>query len=499
MITNKQKKILWEFLDNFNESELPEGITYMMTDITPETLAKLRMLPGFLDIESSLMPKNKENEAKSLFSKYSNIEDIPPAYRQSFLRENDMTMEELQGYYPKFAQEKKEQEKQDTYKQLDKEQKQRKEELEKAQELSTDKSFLDNALALGLKLTPKEADKYYVRHGLRNNGAILDNMGLVGSAALGGIANLLELIPVASPVGIGAQLAGVPILRQIQEKAFGEEGDYDTKDVLTDLGMNALSQAPVKELYDVIKGPLGSLFGTGFEKSSINKGFQSAADAVDRASKGSKEYMSRHMKERAYDNMLNTVQDMDKLELERLARNMEQDGFPAKAAMVRKYNTYANEGDRFFESPWWHTKKGDLPDADVTAYHDEIKNSRFDDYVLTDDKRRLKYNNPTLRKELEDMGMSEHITPSTGWLNETEAQNAIDKALAESASKKAKVGAAAVNYAGRPALRILTNTDGQEVEPLSDEERRNLERQWALGFVPRGHDPYYEAWKKSRH
>lgn len=421
-------------------------------DFTNEDLDYLRSFPGFSKVESQIAPVSKSSLAKKLVSEYSSIDEVPKAYLADMKKEGLTNADIEEAFTSK-------KNKQD-YDQMMAEQEMRKKDLEELSDFSTDKSLTDNALALAAYLVPKEADRYYIRHGVHGN-SLFDaaDWGLSLSALLGGVANVLELLPTPFLGTIGA-----PVLRKLESVTSDEK--YDWGDAAKDAGMNALGYAPFMKIGELAKSALGSVVGPAFEKTSGAKKISDFFQAMDNASLGDKAITNRKKLQDEFMKQYSKMPNMDKVQIEKLAREMDNNNFPVMAKMARDYNISFQGG-----SPLPKTVRGENTDL---LYPNN--------YELSADRKKLLY-----AKSKKEMDPNKPATDAT----KRNRQATIDRALAKSANKPMVALTKATDLAGRPVFRWWTN-------PEMD---TNMVRQWEAGFVPRkGTDLYeqYLIWARNR-
>ena len=422
-------------------------------DFTNEDLDYLRSLPGFSKVESQIVPVSKSSLAKKLASEYSSIDEVPKAYLADMKKEGltDADIEEA------FSSNKNKQ----AYDQMMAEQEMRKKDLEELSDFSIDKSLADNALALAAFLVPKEADRYYIRHGVHDNSwlDVAPNWEIARSALLGGLANAFELLP---NFLFGTFVA--PGLRKLESEVSDEK--YDLVDAAKDAGMNALGYAPFMKMSELAKSALGSVVGPSFEKTSGAKKISDFFQAMDNASLGDKAITNRKKLQDKFMKQYSNMPNMDKVQIEKLAREMDEEGFPVMAQLARNYNISFQGG-----SPLPKTVRGENTDL---LYPNN--------YELSADRKKLLY-----AKSKKEMDPNKPATDAT----KRNRQATIDRALAKSANKPMVALAKASDVAGRPIFRWWTN-------PEMD---TNMVRQWEAGFVPReGTDLYeqYLIWRRNK-
>ena len=423
-------------------------------DFTNEDLNYLRSFPGFSKVESQIVPVSKSSLAKKLASEYSSIDKVPKAYLADMKKEGltDADIEEA------FTSKKNKQ----AYDQMMAEQEMRKKDLEEFSDMSTDKSLGENALALALKLTPKEADRYYIRHGVHGGNSFFDvapDWKLARSALLGGLANALEILPVPALGTIGA-----PALRKLESGASGEK--YDWSDFAKDAGMNAVGYAPFMKLGELAKSALGSVVGPAFEKIPASKKISDFFQAMDNASLGDKAITNRKILQDEFLKQYKNMPNMDKVQIEKLAREMDKKDFPVMAQMARNYNVSFQGG-----SPLPKGVRGENTDLLYPM-----------NYELSADRKKLLY--AKSKKEMDPNKMTTDATKKN-------RQATIDLAVAKSANKPIVALTKASDLLGRPLFRIGSN-------PEMD---TNMVRQWEAGFVPReGTDLYeqYLIWRRNK-
>ena len=424
------------------------------TDFTNEDLNYLRSLPGFSKVESQIVPVSKSSLAKKLASEYSSIDEVPKAYLADMKKEGltDADIEEA------FSSNKNKQ----AYDQMMAEQEMRKKDLEELSDFSLiDKSLADNALALAANLVPKEADRYYIRHGVHDNSwlDVAPNWKIARSALLGGLANAFELLP---NFLFGTFVA--PGLRKLESEVSDEK--YDWVDAAKDAGMNALGYAPFMKMSELAKSALGSVVGPSFEKTSGAKKISDFFQAMDNASLGDKAITNRKKLQDKFMEQYRDMPNMDKVQIEKLAREMDKEGFPVMAQLARNYNISFQGG-----SPLPKTVRGENTDL---LYPNN--------YELSADRKKLLY-----AKSKKEMDPNKPATDAT----KRNRQATIDRALAKSANKPMVALAKASDVFGRPVFRWWTN-------PEMD---TNMVRQWEAGFVPReGTDLYeqYLIWRRNK-
>ena len=423
-------------------------------DFTNEDLDYLRSFPGFSKVESQIVPVSKSSLAKKLASEYSSIDEVPKAYLADMKKEGltDADIEEA------FTHKKNKQ----AYDQMMAEQEMRKKDLEEFSDMSTNKSLGENALALALKLTPKEADRYYIRHGVHGDKSLLDvapHWEMARSALLGNLANEFELLPIPALGTIGA-----PILRKLETVASGEK--YDWSDAAKDAGMNALGYAPFMKLGELAKSALGSVVGPAFEKIPVAQKISNFFQAMDNASLGDKAIKNRKKLQDEFVKQYKNMPNMDKVQIEELARKMDKNDFPVMAQMARDYNVSFQGG-----SPLPKPIRGQNTDL---LYPNN--------YELSADRKKLLYG-----KSKKEMNPDKPVTDAT----KRNRQATIDQAVAKSANKPIVALTQASDKIGRPAFRHFSN-------PEMD---TNMVRQWEAGFVPReGTDLYdqYLIWARNK-
>lgn len=442
-------------------------------ELTEEDIAKLREIPGFADVESQIVPQDKSALAKKLAQSYKSISDIPEEYLKSY-KEEGVTDADLEKAF-------KEKSTAEKYSNLTAEQEQRKSDLEEASSLSNlaklgqealdfktmrfkapSESVPPGLLALALNLTPKEADRYFTQYGIKDNGKVTSNLGLVTSALLGAVANGLELLPFPFLGTIGA-----PALRYAESAK--SELPYSLADAGKDAALNALSYGPLTKLGELAKSALGSIVGPALEKTSAPRLMANLAQSVDNASLGDKVLKERLKKQEKFLEEFKEIPNMDKVQVENTARRMESDGFPGLANAAREYNV---------------TTQGEVPiTLSETAKSDLLYPSR---YALSADRKKLLYNNPEVKDFGKEVVMPNIHSPGT----KKNRQAAIDRAVALSPNKATKLAATALDLVARPAIRYRTNPTVSS----------NMVRQWEAGFVPRkGTDLYeqYLIWKEA--
>lgn len=468
MWTGKQKQALddwWTEKENRGEVVNLPGDFLEKRELTRADIELLRSIPGFKDVESQVIPTSNKDSAKKLALEYDSIDSVPPAYLES-LKKDGLTNDEIEEAFTK-------RQKQGKYDALVKEREQRAKDLEEAQELSSDKSLAQNALAMLYKFTPKEADRYFIQHGLKDNGDITSNLGLVSSAILGAEANLLEMLPLPLLGTVGA-----PVLR-LTESAKSEL-PYPWTDAVKDATFNALGYGPLTKLSGLVKSTLGGFLGHALEGKSIPNFLGRIAQNLDNASVGDKAITKREKLQEKYWKVLREdIPNMDKIEVEKTARKMEDDNFPNLANAVREYNVTTQGGEG---NPISLTEK---------ALSDLLFPSR---YKLSPDRKKLLYNDPKVKNYGKEVNMPN--IHSDGTLKNRQA--AIDRAVALSPNKLTKYAARALDYGVRPLFRIKTNPD---VVNNNDVANSNMVRQWEAGFVPRkGTDLYeqYLVWKDAQ-
>ena len=480
--TDKQKTALVDWLDeNYAEDEygFDLGTLLKKDNLSKDDIDLLRGLPGFMSVEARILPKSTASAIASLVGEYSSIEDIPPAYRQSYQSEYGITNDDLEAAFSKEhgkgAVEAKVQE-----------QDQRRKDLEEARTWSSEKSIGDNLLATGLKLTPKEADRYYVRHGLD------DPIGLSTSALLGGLANLLELAPFkATPVGMGISTLAPSALRTAERWTTGEKGDYDVGKGMTDMGVNMMSFLPVKSIYDLVKGKLGTI-GQAADKSKAAKSrmeqFLTDLDDVDKFAR---------------------LRAQDQAELE-LAKKLELDMMRQSAkdflntGIPRQYQTWDDLASWELEARKWEAlgrpdmansirdmKLGDTEDIRDRAFRN--LSTGIQDASIA---KRLGYD-PTRNKfTVTEARPFDPVNPT-----QAQKQYAIDKYIASKVPASTRLARTAMDNVARPGIRKYKSSDSSLPDTrLSEKELDNLTRQWEAGFVPRGgiELEYWKTWKASK-
>lgn len=423
-------------------------------DFTNEDLDYLRSFPGFSKVESQIVPVSKSSLAKKLASEYSSIDEVPKAYLADMKKEGltDADIEEA------FTHKKNKQ----AYDQMMAEQEMRKKDLEEFSDMSTNKSLGENALALALNLTPKEADRYYVRHGVHDGNSFFDvapNWKLARSALLGGLANVFEILP-----NIALGTIGAPILRKIESGVSGEK--YDWSDAAKDAGMNAVGYAPFMKLGELAKSALGSVVGPSFEKIPAAQKFSDFFQAMDNASLGDKAIKNRMKLQNEFMQQYKNMPNMDKVQIEKLARKMDKNDFPVMAQMARDYNVSFQGG-----SPLPKSVRGQNTDLLYPK-----------NYELSADRKKLLYG-----KSKKEMNPNKFVTDAT----KKNRQATIDQAVAKSANAPITLLTKASDKIGRPIFRWWSN-------PEMD---TNMVRQWEAGFVPReGTDLYeqYLIWARNK-
>ena len=423
-------------------------------DFTNEDLNYLRSLPGFSKVESQIVPVSKSSLAKKLASEYSSIDEVPNAYLADMKKEGltDADIEEA------FTSNKNKQ----AYDQMMAEQEIRKKDLEEFSDMSIDKSLGDNLLAFVLKFIPKEADRYYIRHGVHGDKSIFDvapHWEMARSALLGNLANVLELLP--TPL-LGT--FGSPALRLIESGISGEK--YNLSDAAKDAGMNAVGYAPFIKLGELAKTALGSFIGPAFEKTSGAKKIGDFFQAIDNASLGDKAITERKKLQDEFMKQYRNMPNMDKVQIEMLARDMDKKNFPVMAQLVRDYNVSFQGG-----SP--------LPKA-IRGQNTDLLYP--DNYVLSADKKKLLY-----AKSRKEMDPDKPVTVAT----KKNRQATIDRAVSKTINGPIVALTKASDYLGRPFFRNYSN-------PEMD---ANMVRQWEAGFVPReGTDLYeqYLIWRRNK-
>lgn len=447
--TAKQKEAFLKWAENL---EKEEGIVFDedftdKSDLTEDDIAMLRSVPGFADVESQIVPQDKSALAKKLAQSYKSISDIPEEYLKSF-KEDGVTDADLEKAF-------KEKHSAEKYSNLTAEQEQRKKDLEEA-------SSWSNLLALNLKLIPKEADRYFVQYGLKDNGKVTSNLGLVTSALLGAAANGLELLPFP--------LLGtfVPPALRLVESAKSEL-PYSLTDAGKDAAFNALSYGPLTKLGELAKSALGSVWGHALEKTSVPRLLGHLAQSVDNASLGDKVLKEQLKKQVKFLKEFNEIPNMDKIQVEKTARRMENDGFPGLANAAREYNV---------------TTQGEVP----IALTEEAKSNLLypSRYSLSADRKKLLYADENAKNFGKEVKMPNIHSAGT----RKNRQAAIDKAVSLSPSKATKYVATALDLGARPYIRIKSNPNNNN---------GNMVRQWEAGFVPRkGSDLYeqYLVWKE---
>lgn len=446
----RNRLLEWAEAESVDDDEI---INAMITkpEFTKADLDYLRQFPGFSSVEAQIVPTTNEKLADKIASEYSSIDAVPKAYLID-MQKQGLTDADLEKAFAK-------RDKQKKYDTMIAEQEQRKKDLEEASELSKNKSLAENALALALKLTPKEADRYFIRHGIKNGGSILDNLGLVRSAILGQAANIAELLP--NPL---ISTITSPILRKTESALSGEKYDL-TDEGLEDLALNLVSQAPYKKLGELAKGIAGR-FLPQFEKTAFPGKLDKLADELDIASQGPKAIENQVKLQKEMLAKYKDIPYMDKLRVERTAREMESNGFPEMAKAAREYNVTKNVG-----TPIKVTE-----DVAEELVHPNI-------YSVE----------KPMQEKLLNSKTGKPIDMSKTWSKSTlrNRQAAIDKAIANSPTTKTKFSAFALDYAGRPVVRYVTN-------PEMDS---NMIKQWEAGFIPKeGTDLYeqYMIWKQNK-
>lgn len=467
--TAKQKEAFLKWAESLEK----EGYVFdeSFTDkaeLTEDDIAMLRSVPGFADVESQIVPQDQSALAKKLAQNYKSISDIPEEYLKSY-KEDGVTDADLEKAF-------KEKDAAENYRSLAAEQEQRKKDLEEASSWSNLKKLGKEALdfkttrfipeylpglnALAMRLMPKEADRYYVQYGLKDNGKLTSNLGLVSSALLGTMANALELLPFPLLGTLGA-----PALRYAESAK--SELPYSLTDAAKDATLNALSYGPLTKLGELAKSALGSIVGPTLEKSSVPRLMSRVAESLDNASLGDKVIEKQLEKQNKYLKEFSEIPQMDKIQVEQTARKMEQDGFPGLANAAREYNV---------------TTQGGVP---ITLTEEAKSDLLFPSrYALSKDKKTLLYNNDDVKHYGEPVKMPNIHSAGT----KKNRQAAIDKAVSLSPNKATKLAAKALDFGARPLIRIKTNPKMESIE----------ERQWEAGFVPReGTDLYeqYKVWK----
>lgn len=467
--TDKQKQALdsWAYNTVLSEDDRTAIENILSTGkLSKSDIEFLRTIPGFSDVEDKIVPTDKTTQARKIAEQYSSYEDIPQAWRKDMMSKYDLTDSDLQQAFAN-------KQRDENYSDIATEKEERRKMLEDASELSTDKSIGENLVALGLKLAPKEAERYFVRHGVSDKHpgfegtpfTAWDNKGLVASSILGNVANVLELLPLPF---LGSTAAPVA-LRKIEAHTTGEPDDYTFGDMVSDAGMNALSYLPVKSIFDIAKGQFGSVIGANLEK---NEGVKSLVErgisTVDRA--GDLDKLQKLEKDKM--DFIHSIgsdirNNNTKVAWELKARQAEELGLDE---MARNIRTYGLE----------HT-----PEARAAVLAD-AKNISLN--------KRLEYD-PTK----DTFGTAESRSFDPDKFTTEQKQYALDKYIASRTPKWARIVSTGLEYGGRPAARHFTNPSKETtVATIPDAELRNLERQWEAGFVPRGgiELEYYNAWKK---
>lgn len=460
MWTGKQKQALddwWSEKENRGEVVNLPGDFLEKRELTRSDIELLRSIPGFKDVESQVIPTSNKDSAKKLALEYDSIDSVPLAYLES-LKKDGLTYDDIEEAFTK-------RQKQGKYNALVKEQEQRAKDLEEAQEFSSDKSLAQNTLAMLHKFTPKEADRHFIQYGIKDNGDITSNLGLVSSAILGAAANGLEILPFPLLGTLGA-----PALR-LAESAKSEL-PYSLADAGKDAAFNALGYGPLTKLGDLVKSTLGGFLGPALEKTSIPNFLGRIAQNLDNAALGDKAITNREKLQAKYRKVLEEkIPNMDKIEVEKTARKMENDNFPNLANAVREYNV---------------TTQGGIPvSLTEEALSDLLIPSR---YKLSSDKKKLLYNDRNVKNYGKEVKMPNIHSAGT----KKNRQAAIDRAVALSPNESTKIVAKALNYGARPFFRYKTNPDVAN---------SNMVRQWEAGFVPRkGTDLYeqYLVWKEAQ-
>lgn len=474
--TAKQKEAFLKWAENL---EKEEGIIFDehftdKSDLTEDDIAMLRSVPGFADVESQIVPQDKSALAKKLAQSYKSISDIPEEYLKSF-KEDGVTDTDLEKAF-------KEKSTAEKYSNLTAEQEQRKKDLEEVSSWSNLAKLGQEALdyktnrfrfhelhpdvpglrALALKLMPKEADRYFTQYGIKDNGKFTSNLGLVTSALLGTVANALELLPFPLLGTLGA-----PALR-LAESAKSEL-PYSLADAGKDAAFNALSYGPLTKLGELAKSALGSVVGPALEKTSVPSLLSRVAQSIDNASLGDKVLEERVKKQNKYLKEFSEIPNMDKIQVEKTARRMEQDDFPGLANAAREYNV---------------TTQGGVPiTLTEEAKSDLLYPSR---YSLSADRKKLLYNDSEIKNFGKEVKMPN--IHSAGTIKNRQA--AIDRAVSLSPGEATKLAATALDWGARPYIRYRTNPTVSS----------NMVRQWEAGFVPRkGSDLYeqYLVWKEA--
>lgn len=466
--TAKQKEAFLNWAKSVSEKY---GIVFAedfidKAELTDDDIAMLRQVPSFADVESQIVPQDKSALAKKLAQSYKSISDIPEEYLKSF-KEDGVTDDDLEKAFKEKAAEEK-------YSNMTTEQEQRKKDLEEASSWSNlaklgqealdfkttrkDEPVLPGMLAMAMKLMPKEADRHFVQYGLKDNGAITSNPGLITSALLGAMANGLELLPFPLLGTFGA-----PALR-LAESAKSEL-PYSLADAGKDAAFNALSYGPLTKLGELAKSALGSIVGPALEKTSLPRAMSNIAQSIDNASFGDKVLKNRMKEQEKYLNEFNEIPTMDKIQVEKTARRMENAGFPGLANAAREYNV---------------TTQGGVP---ITLTEEAKSNLLYPSrYTLSADKKKLLYNSENAKNFGKEVKMPNIHSAGT----KKNRQAAIDKAVSLSPSKATKLAASALDNVARPAIRIKTNPNNVTT---------NMERQWEAGFVPREGTDLYEQYK----
>ncbi len=469
--TDKEKTALVDWLDeNYNEDEYGFDLETMLgkDNLSKPDIDKLRDLPGFSSVEARVLPKSRSTAIASLVGEYSSIEDIPTAYREDFQRDHGITDEELKSAFQSKHGE-------SAAKGKIQEQEQRRKDLEEAREWSSEKSTGDNLLATGLKLTPKEADRYYVRHGLDNP------VGLSGSALLGGFANLLELAPLPGPLGAGITTLAPAALRTTERWVTGEPGDYDVGKGLSDVGWNAMSFLPVKAIYDVAKGKLGTI-GQVAEKNKVAKSrveqFLTDLDNADQFAK----LKAQDEAERSLSRKLD--KDMRKTAAKEYLGKPDMDDLANWEMSARQWDNLGRPDIGEHIRTW---KIGDTPEIRKEAM-DKLETDKQE--ILLKD--RLDYD-PTRNKFVQFRRIQR--TPES--LVQTQKQHAIDKYVASKVPTSTRLVKTAIDNVARPGIRKYKSSDSSLPE-MSEKELDSLVRQWEAGFVPRGglELEYWKSWKE---